>query len=175
MMGYYLSIRIDRKTTNGVAEAIEQLRQQYGEHFSEVFRSITKDNGSGFADFTTLERYSSEFYFAHPYSAWERPINERTNRLLRRFIPKGESIQNYNDERILIFADEINAFPRNHLGYLTPEELFEILARSNLPNPLLKNFIQMKCSICYCNFPILIFIITDYCTSHFIMVSKTHA
>ena len=125
LTGYYLSIRIDSKTTNGVAEAIEQLRQQYGEHFSEVFRSITTDNGSEFADFTTIERYGSEIYFAHPYSAWERPINERTNRLLRRFIPKGESIQNCNDEQILMFADEINALPRKHLGYLTPEELFE--------------------------------------------------
>lgn len=76
LTGYYLSIRIDSKTTGGVAGAIEQLRQQYGEHFSEVFRSITTDNGSEFADFTAIERYGSEIYFAHPYSAWERPINE---------------------------------------------------------------------------------------------------
>ncbi len=104
---------------------MEQLHQQYGEHFAEVFRSITTDNGSEFADFSSNECYGSEIYFAHPYSSWERPVNERTNRLLRRFIPKGKSIHDYSDEQILAFADEINALPRKRLDYLTPEELFE--------------------------------------------------
>ncbi len=125
LTGYYLSLKIDDKTVSGVAAAMEQLYQQYGEHFSEVFRTITTDNGSEFADFSSAERYGSEIYFAEPYSAWERPVNERTNRLLRRFIPKGKSIQDYTDEDILQAADEINALPRKRLGYATPEELFE--------------------------------------------------
>ncbi len=120
-----ISIRLDGKTASSVAAAMEQLHQQYGEHFSEVFHSITTDNGSEFADFSSNECYGSEIYFAHPYSSWERPVNERTNRLLRRFIPKGKSIHDYSDEQILAFADEINALPRKRLDYLTPEELFE--------------------------------------------------
>ena len=125
LTGYYLSIKIDGKTVNGVAAAMEQLHQQYGEHFPEVFRTITTDNGSEFADFSSAERYGSKIYFAEPYSAWQRPVNERTNRLLRRFVPKGRSIQDYSDQEILQAADEINAMPRKRLGYVAPEDLFE--------------------------------------------------
>ena len=56
---------------------------------------------------------------------WERAQNERHNRLLRRYIPKGVSIENYTDEQILWFADEMNDMPRRQLGYSTPAELFE--------------------------------------------------
>lgn len=125
MTGYYLSIRIDSKTTAGVASAMEQLKAQYGDWFSQVFRSITTDNGSEFGAFSAFEALGTDIYFAHPYSAWERPVNERTNRLLRRFIPKRCSIHDYTDERILMFSDEIDAFPRKRLCYRTPEELFE--------------------------------------------------
>lgn len=123
--GYYLSIRVDEKTTDGIAKAMEQLHEQFGEHFSDVFRTITTDNGSEFAAFSEFEALGTEIYFAHPYSAWERPVNERSNRLLRRFIPKGVSMNSYTDEQILMFADEINTLPRRRLGYRTPEELFD--------------------------------------------------
>ena len=64
-------------------------------------------------------------YFAEPYSAWERLVNERTNCLLRRFIPKGVSIHRFIDEQILQASDDINSMPRKRLGYLTPEDLFD--------------------------------------------------
>lgn len=114
-----------KKTTDGIAKAMEQLHEQFGEHFSDVFRTITTDNGSEFAAFSEFEALGTEIYFAHPYSAWERPVNERSNRLLRRFIPKGVSMNSYTDEQILMFADEINTLPRRRLGYRTPEELFD--------------------------------------------------
>ena len=50
---------------------------------------------------------------------------ERHNRIFRRYIPKGVSIDLYSAEQILHFADEMNALPRKQLGYRTPEELFE--------------------------------------------------
>lgn len=125
LTGYYISLKIDGKTIGGVSAAMELLHQQYGKHFSEVFRTITTDNGSEFADFSSAERYGCEIYFAEPYCAWERPVNERTNRLLRRFIRKGKSIQDYTDEDILQATDEINAMHGKGLGYATPEDLFE--------------------------------------------------
>lgn len=85
LTGYYISLKIDAKTMGGVSAAMELLHQQYGKHFPEVFRTITTDNGSEFADFSSAERYGCEIYFAEPYAAWERPVNERTNHLLRRF------------------------------------------------------------------------------------------
>lgn len=125
LTGCYLSIRVDGKTTDGVDEAMEHLYAEYGDRFNKIFRTITTDNGSEFTVFSKFESLGTKIYFAHPYSAWERPINERSNRLLRRFVPKGVSITAYTDEQILMFADEINALPRKRLGYRSPEELFD--------------------------------------------------
>lgn len=125
LTGCYLTIRVEGKTTDGIACAMAQLKEQFGDKFNQVFRSITTDNGSEFAAFSDFEALGTKVYFAHPYSSWERPVNERSNRILRKFIPKGKSIHAYTDEQILIFSDEINATPRKRLGYRTPEELFE--------------------------------------------------
>jgi IS30 family transposase len=72
-----------------------------------------------------VAQWGTAIYFTHPYSAWERPVNERHNRLLRGFIPKGVSIEKYSPEQVLAFADEMNGRPRRRLGYQTPEELFD--------------------------------------------------
>ena len=45
--------------------------------------------------------------------------------MLRRYVPKGVSIENSSDEEILWAADALNSLPRRNLGYCTPEELFE--------------------------------------------------
>jgi len=125
LTGCYLSIRTGEKTCQGIADAMRVLHKRFGSKFGEVFRTITTDNGNEFAAFSEFEALGTKVYFAHPYSAWERPVNERTNRLLRRYIPKGVSIHNFSDEQILMFSDEINALPRKRLGYRTPEELFD--------------------------------------------------
>lgn len=125
LTGCYLAIRTDGKTTGVIAGAMKQLHAQFGDRFARVFRTITTDNGSEFAAFSDFEALGTTVYFAHPYSSWERPVNERSSRILRRFMPKGVSIRNYTDEAILMFADEINALPRKRLQYRTPEELFD--------------------------------------------------
>ena len=76
---------------------MEVLREEYGDKFfSKVFKSITADNGSEFSRLSELEAYGVSIYFAHPYSSWERAQNERHNRILRRYIPKGVSIDLYS-------------------------------------------------------------------------------
>jgi len=121
----YLALRIPSKTSDAVMGAMNALRNEYGDRFSEVFKTITVDNGSEFADFAQVENWGSQVYFAHPYTSWERPQNERHNGLFRAFVPKGVSIEQYSDEDILAATDELNGRPRRKLGYRTPEELFE--------------------------------------------------
>lgn len=123
---YYIAIKIPGKDADSVMVAMEVLREEYGEEFfNKVFKSITADNGTEFSRLSELEAYGVSIYFAHPYSSWERAQNERHNRIFRRYIPKGVSIDLYSAEQILHFADEMNALPRKQLGYRTPEELFE--------------------------------------------------
>ena len=121
----YLAIRIPGKTSGDVMAAMKVLRDEYGERFGRVFKTITVDNGSEFAEFAQVAQWGTEVYFAHPYSSWERPQNERHNGLFRQYVPKGVSIDKFSLEEILVFADELNGRPRRKLGYRTPEELFE--------------------------------------------------
>lgn len=121
----YLAIRIRSKTSEAVTAAMKGLKTEFGDKFSQVFKTITVDNGSEFADFAQTENWGSKVYFAHPYSSWERGQNERHNGMLRAFIPKGVSMEQFTDEDILMAADKLNGRPRNKLGYQTPEELFD--------------------------------------------------
>lgn len=98
---------------------------EYGDRFGQVFKTITVDNGSEFSGFAQVESWGSKVFFAHPYTSWERPQNERHNGLFRAFVPKGASIEDYSPEDILYAADELNGRPRKKLGYRTPEELYE--------------------------------------------------
>ena len=122
----YIALKIDSKTAAAVNAAISSLRKYYGEKFSQIFKTITSDNGSEFAELAKLENNTTtKVYFAHPYSSWERGSNERHNGLLRRFVTKGKRVDKYTSEDILFIADWCNSLPRRILGYKTPEELFE--------------------------------------------------
>ena len=104
---------------------MEVLREEYGEKFSTLFKSITADNGTEFSELSNLEKYGGIVYFKNPYSSWERPQNERHIRIFKRFAPKWISIYRYTAKQILEYADSMNYHPRKILWYMTPEELFE--------------------------------------------------
>ena len=90
-----------------------------------MFKTITVDNGSEFAEFSVVEQWGTKVCFAHPYTSWERPQNERHNGMLRSYVPKGVSIEQFSSEDILDAADSMNGLPRKNLDYAAPEELFE--------------------------------------------------
>ena len=121
----YIAMQIPGKTSEAVQAAMQALHAEFGDHFSDVFKTITADNGSEFENFAQTEKWGTRVYFAHPYSSWERPVNERHNGMLRGFIPKGTSIEKHSPAQVLSFADELNGRPRRRLGYKTPEELFD--------------------------------------------------
>ena len=104
---------------------MRQILTHFGERAQQVFKTITGDNGSEFAELFRLTGEGIGIYFTHPYSSWEKGTNERHNGLLRRFIPKGKPISGYTTEDIQLIGDWANNLPRRILGYKTPEEVFE--------------------------------------------------
>ncbi len=122
----YWMIRVPGRDPNGVMAAIRELRNQYCEHWGDVFKTITTDNGSEFSLLSELEEMSKTLvYFAHPYTSCEKGSVERHNGLIRRFIPKGRRIDSFSDEQICQIEVWCNSLPRKILGYSTPDELFE--------------------------------------------------
>jgi len=62
---------ISGKTSEAVNAAMAALREEYGERFSQVFKTITVDNGSEFAEFSMIEQWGTKIYFAHPEELFE--------------------------------------------------------------------------------------------------------
>ena len=60
--------KIASKTAEAVTEALNSIRTIYGAKFSDIFKTITSDNGSEFADLSSLEtKTGTKVYFTHPY------------------------------------------------------------------------------------------------------------
>ena len=49
-----IAFRIPSKTNEAIQDAMQMLHAAYGEHFSDVFKSITTDNGTEFEAFLRL-------------------------------------------------------------------------------------------------------------------------
>jgi IS30 family transposase len=87
--------------------------------------TLTVDNGKEFASHEAVaDALRIKVYFADPYSAWQRGLNENTNGLIRQYVPKGSEVRTLTDEQILHIMDRLNNRPRKSLGYLTPNEVF---------------------------------------------------
>lgn len=113
--------KVSKRTANSVAIAtIESLKS-----LSKSVWTITAENGSEFACHEKISKeLNTEFYFAHPYSSWERGLNENTNCLVRQYLKKGSSFSDITDVDLKVIADELNNRPRKNLGFLTPNEVF---------------------------------------------------
>lgn len=92
---------------------------------AETIHTITLDNGLEFAHHQKIATgLKADIYFAHPYSSWERGINENTNGLIRQYFPKGTDFNQVTDEQVNHVMDRLNNRPRKTRGYKTPNELF---------------------------------------------------
>ena len=122
----FIVIPLADKTSECVMNAMKMLQNTYSEHFSKVFKTITTDNGSEFAELTDLEAISKTLvYYAHPYTPCEKGTVERHNGLIRRFLPKVKRIDSYTEQQIADVELWCNGLPRKVLGYRTPEEVFD--------------------------------------------------
>jgi len=88
-------------------------------------QTITFDNGKEFAGHEEIAAgLQAKVYFAHPYSPWERGLNENTNGLLRQYFPKKTNLKQVTLQALQQAADRLNHRPRKCLGYRTPFEVF---------------------------------------------------
>lgn len=118
----YLKISVP---TTKRAEDIEKETLRLLTPFKDLTHTITSDNGLEFANHESISKsLECDYYFCHPYSSWERGLNEYTNGLIRQYIPKGSSFANITQKDIQEIEDKINHRPRKNLGWKTPYEVF---------------------------------------------------
>ena len=87
-------------------------------------KSITVDNGLEFKALgIAAKRLGVKLYKCDPYCSFQRGTNERTNALVRRYLPKGTSFkitpQIYLDD----ISFNINTMPRKIFNFKTPNDM----------------------------------------------------
>ena len=116
-------IKMPDGTTQSVVRSLDRLERKLGSRlFRRIFRTITVDNGSEFADCEGMERSCltkrarTHIYYCHPYSAFERGSNENANSLIRRWLPKGTKLSEVSQAEIKQIQIWMNNYPRMVLG-----------------------------------------------------------
>ena len=128
---YAITFVAKNKSSSETVRFINSLERKYGKYFSRIFKTITVDNGTEFANNTGIEfspythKKRTNLFYCHPYSSYERGTNENYNRQLRRFIQKGTPIEQYSPNEVKSAEMFLNSYPRALLNWKTPQELFE--------------------------------------------------
>jgi len=116
-----LIAHVPQKTASYVGHAMIQLLLP----FKNSVCTITSDNGKEFAYHEQIsEIINSDFYFAHPYSSWERGLNENTNGLIRQYLPKKSCMKEISQENVNSIMEKLNSRPRKSLNFDTPANYF---------------------------------------------------
>ena len=112
---------VERRTAQAVADAVIELL----EPCKHLVHTITSDNGKEFADHERIAKgLETDFYFAHPYAAWERGTNENSNGLVRQYFPKNRDFTTITEEETIMAQSRLNNRPRKCLDFDTPYEVF---------------------------------------------------
>ena len=122
-------IKCKDRTVNSIIKAINRYEKKIGAPaFRNKFKTITCDNGAEFSDWNAIEKSylnkgkRTTVYFCHPYCSAERGTNENINRMIRRWIPKGDDIGLYSVSEIQDIQDWINNYPRGLFKGLSTNE-----------------------------------------------------
>jgi IS30 family transposase len=116
-----LIAKVARKSATEVKQAIVRLLKPV----TDAVHTLTSDNGREFAYHEQIaSELDLDFYFAHPYSSWERGANENANGLIRQYFPKHRDFSDITDKEIKAVMDKLNNRPRKCLGMKTPNQVF---------------------------------------------------
>jgi transposase, IS30 family len=107
-----------RTTTDAVVAVLDQIPP-------ELRRTLTWDRGSEMADHHTIAKLSGiDIYFCDPHKPWQRPVNENTNGLIHRWLPKGTDLSIHTQAGLDRIAARINTIPRRSLGWGTAADRY---------------------------------------------------
>ena len=76
--------------------------------FKEFVKTITSDNGKEFSQHQQIsKKLDADFFFAEPYSPWQRGLNEYNNKLIRQYLPKKTDFNLINNNTINMIISKL--------------------------------------------------------------------
>ena len=125
---------IEKRNSLKVVDTFNSIESLIGyEKFCEIFPSILTDRDPSFSDIHGIE-FSKELgaqrtflFFCDAFKSNQKASVENMNKQIRKFFPKGKSIDNYNQEQINLIAKTINETPLFSLDGYSPKEGFILL------------------------------------------------
>ena len=139
---FEIIFKIASKTSENIVNKINQIKKFMNKHYDKIFKSFSTDNGF----LGIIKDSKTKIYFCHPYCSGEKGTNEKSNSMIRYFIPKRTLIENYSFEDINNITNWMNNYPRKILNYKTPLEAFlEEFDDKSVINKLYKLQEQVNC------------------------------
>lgn len=129
-----LSVTVERKLRLTIMSKVfktaddktEKLFARLSVFPNDMRKTMTADNG---AENTNHRDITASLdllvYFCHAYHSWERGSVENTNGRIRKFIPKGVSIDSLDEKTVQAIEWKLNNTPRKCLGFQTPLEVLQ--------------------------------------------------
>lgn len=122
---------IKDRTAKSIHNALAKHEKKIGyKRFKSIYKTITCDNGVEFLDMKDIEtsvingKQRTTVYYAHPFSSWERGSNENNNKLIRRWIAKGNSMEYVTDDFAQFIENWMNNYPRRIFNYQSANDLY---------------------------------------------------
>lgn len=110
------------------ASVLKAFTRRLGQIPASLRQSLTYDRGTEMARHKDLARaLNMPVFFCDPYSPWQRPTNENTNGLVRRYLPKGTDLSQLTQANLRRIEHLLNNRPRRVLAYKTSNEVFDHL------------------------------------------------
>ncbi|HBM70996.1 MAG TPA: hypothetical protein DD377_06700 [Firmicutes bacterium] len=131
---FILLFIIEKKNSSKVVGVFEALEKTVGfEKFHEVFPSILTDRDPSFSSIQGIE-FSAEtgaqrthLFFRDAFKSNQKASVENINKQIRKFFPKGKTVDCYTQEQVAMVAKTINGMPLYSLDGHTPKEAFATL------------------------------------------------
>lgn len=95
------------------------------EKLKQIFPILLADNGVEFSTFHNLEKFDIRVYFTNPYRSTDKAECERNHEFIRYVIPKGKSLDSYNQHDLNLLFSHINSYVRESNQNKTPFELIK--------------------------------------------------
>lgn len=133
-----IAIVMAEHTAVEVVKALDMIEETLGsrEMFHKYFGVILTDNGHEFMDIKRMERsiYGGKrttIYFCEPNRSDQKSECECNHKLIRRIIPKGTSLESFQQSDITLMMNHINSYKRNEIMGKSPYEFARFMMPSD--------------------------------------------